>query len=127
MRSRLESIDSKRYLFFLVVVGIGIGLGLLYGWVLSPVQFYDTTPDTLRIDYKTDYVLMVAEAYASEQDALTAVRQLAILGAGNPVDSIQEATVFAVQAGYASEDLALIRALAEALRTWNPALDAAQP
>ena len=127
MRSWLESTDNKRYVYFVVAVVVGISLGLLYGWVLSPVQFYDTTPDTLRIDYKTDYVLMVAEAYAGEQDAILAVRHLAILGAENPVDIVQEATVFAVQAGYAAEDLALMRELAEALRTWNPALDAALP
>ena len=104
MRSRLESTNIKRYLYFVVAVVVGISLGLLYGWVLSPVQFYDTTLDTMRFDYKTDYVLMVAEAYVDEQDALLAVRRLALLGAETPVDIVQEATVFAMQAGYAQED-----------------------
>ena len=127
MRSRLESTNNKRYLYFVVAVVIGISLGLLYGWLLSPVQFYDTTPDTMRVDYKSDYVLMVAEAYVDDKDALLAVRRLSLLGADTPVEIVQEATVFAVESGYAPEDVALLRELAEVVRTWNPALDSALP
>jgi hypothetical protein len=36
--------------------------GLLYGWMVNPVRYVNTTPDTLRADYQLDYVLMVAEA-----------------------------------------------------------------
>jgi hypothetical protein len=117
----------KRYIYFFGAILVGIGLGLYYGWVVSPVQFYDTTPGTLRIDYQADYVLMVAEAYAREQDAMLAVERLYLLGAANPVEKVQEATVFAVQAGYAPEDLALMRELGEVVRTWNSALDPALP
>ena len=127
MRSMLESTDKIRYLFFLAAVAVGISMGLLYGWALSPVQFYDTTPDTLRVDYKTDYVLMAAEAYATEQEVLMAVRRLALLGGESPADIIQEAMVFASEASYAPDDLILMRELAEVVRTWNPALDAALP
>ena len=127
MRSLREYAVRKRNLYFLGAVAVGVGLGLLYGWVISPVQFYDTAPDTLRIDYQTDYVLMVAEAYADENDAALAVERLYLLGAVNPAERVQEATVFAVQAGYAPEDLALMRELGEAVRTWNSALDAVMP
>ena len=46
----------------LLVLLLGIALGLLVGWVLVPIQYVDTTPDTLRGDYRADYVLMVAES-----------------------------------------------------------------
>ena len=55
-----------RWLAFLVAIGIGLGLGLYYGWVVSPVAYVDTAPNTLRPDYKADYVLMVAEAYQAD-------------------------------------------------------------
>ena len=56
-----------RWLPPLILAIIGIALGLLYGWVIEPVKFVDTTPASLRADYQTDYVLMVAEAYRSDQ------------------------------------------------------------
>ena len=49
---------TSRWILFIFAILVGAGLGLLYGWVINPVDYVDTTPDTLRIDYKTDYVLM---------------------------------------------------------------------
>jgi hypothetical protein len=127
MGTMREFANMKRYVYFLGAVLVGIGFGLLYGWVVSPIQFYDTTPGTLRVDYQSDYVLMVAEAYTREQDALLAVERLYLLGTVNPAEKVQEAIVFAVQAGYAPEDLAVMRELGEAVRTWNSALDPTLP
>ena len=59
-------------------------MGLAYGWLIDPVDFFDLTPDTLRADYKTDYVLMTAEAYRVEQDPGLAARRLAIFGSQSP-------------------------------------------
>ena len=71
---------SNRWLFFIIALIAGIAMGLTYGWVIDPVDFFDLTPDTLRADYKADYVLMVAEAYRVEQDPSLAARRLAIFG-----------------------------------------------
>jgi hypothetical protein len=87
----------------------------LYGWVIDPVDFVDTTPNTLRADYQADYVLMVAEIYGADQDAESAVIRLTFLGHPSPVDSVENAMIFAVDAGYAAEDLRLLRDLADAL------------
>ena len=81
----------SRWIGFTVAILIGAGLGLLYGWVIRPVDYVDTSPDTLRIDYKTDYVLMVAESYEGDGDLQLAVRRIAVLGATSPVEMIFEA------------------------------------
>lgn len=47
---------------------LGIGLGLLYGWVISPVKYTDTAPDSLRADHKEQYLILVASAYQAEGD-----------------------------------------------------------
>ena len=131
---------TARWTRFLVMIAIGIGLGLLYGWVIEPVQYVDTAPDSLRLDYKTDYVLMVAEAYQVEHDLNLAVQRLSLLG-GTPTEPVAVAIAFAqnpelppsssvhallIQIGaveplraerYASIDIQLMQALAEALRT----------
>ena len=109
-----------RWLPIFIALGIGITLGLVYGWVINPVQYTDVTPAALRIDYRADYVLMVAEAYRAEQDPALAARRLAVLGSEPPAIISVEAENFARQAGYPSDDLTLIQELSVALQTWQP-------
>jgi hypothetical protein len=96
-------------------VVVGLALGLLYGWVLRPVEYYDTAPDSLRIDYRVDYVLMVAEAYQAEGDAARALERLAALGPFDPQELLAQATGYASDSGFAREDLARLHSLADAL------------
>lgn len=116
-----------RWVKFLLSIAAGIGLGLLYGWVISPVKYTDTSPDTLRADYRADYVLMVAEIYHRERDISLAARRLAILGSAHPSQIAAESLDFALQHGYSSQDLALLQELAWALLTWQPAAVGGSP
>ncbi|MFH2038259.1 MAG: hypothetical protein ABIJ65_02375 [Chloroflexota bacterium] len=109
----------NRWLKFFVVILLGLALGLVYGWVVSPLEYLNTTPSTLRYDYRTDYVLMVAEIFNSSQDADQAVRQLAQLGSDPPVEIVIQSLAHGTQLGYASEDLVLIQNLATSLQTWQ--------
>jgi hypothetical protein len=52
-----------RIFWFLVAIIVGLIGGMYYGWIVNPVKYVNTTPDTLRYDYKADYALMVAEVY----------------------------------------------------------------
>ena len=110
---------TPRYVYFIIAIVVGIALGLLYGWVLSPVELVDTNPATLRVDFKTDYVLMVAEAYSADHDLNQAICQLALLG-GEPKQSVENATVFAVEVSYTPEDLVMLNELRAVLETWEP-------
>lgn len=100
---------------------------MYYGWVLNPVEYVDTAPDSLRIDYKTDFVLMVAEAYQTDKDLSLAVRRLGMLGDHPPMDLVVEALMFAVDNDYAQADLTLMQRLADDLQTWNPSLEIPSP
>ncbi|MFM8322504.1 MAG: hypothetical protein ACKOC5_16445 [Chloroflexota bacterium] len=108
-----------RWIRFLLAILVGAAAGLAYGWLISPVRYVDTSPDTLRIDYKTDYVLMVAEAYAAEQDLPAAVRRLALLGAASPDEQLGRAIEFAAQNGYNAADVQRLQDLLAALQTFN--------
>ena len=105
----------SRWVRFLIVIAIGVALGLFYGWLIDPVDFVDTTPNTLRADYRADYVLMVAETYSADQDAESAVIRLTYLGDPSPIVSVENAMIFAVEAGYGPEDLRKLRDLSDAL------------
>ena len=119
--SRLwQNTRMSRWLPILIAAILGTTLGLIYGWVINPVQYTDITPEALRIDYRTDYVLMVAEAYHAEEDPALAARRLAVLGSSSPVLIAGEAYNYAQQSAYDTEDLALIQELTVALQTWQP-------
>jgi len=110
-----------RWIVALLAAVVGAFLGLAYGWIVNPVGAADTTPSSLRIDYQTDYVLMVAESFRSTQDVNLAKRQLTILGVQPPSDLATAAAVQARRANYAAEDLSILDDLAHALRASDSA------
>ncbi|MDX9992554.1 MAG: hypothetical protein RBS68_10970 [Anaerolineales bacterium] len=112
--------SPQRWAFFFFSILAGLGLGLLYGWVISPVEYVDTSPDSLRADYRSDYVLMVAEIYQSEQDPALALRRLALLGSASPpYQIVLQALQFAQSNQYAAQDILLIQNLAAALQIYD--------
>ncbi len=106
----------SRWTLFLLILILGLGLGLLYGWVINPVSYQDTTIDSLRVDYKTDYTLMVAEVYHRNQDLEWVMNRLTILEDKSPLISIENALKFASQAEYTLPDMFLLRDLHNALK-----------
>ena len=109
-----------RWLFPLIAGLVGVAAGVVYGWVINPVKFVDTTPASLRSDFRADYVLMVAESYSADQDVNLAGRRLAIFGAEAPAVIASAALHRAQQAGYAPADVALIQELTRALQAAQP-------
>ena len=117
----------NRWIRFLLVIIVGFAIGLLYGWVANPVQYVNTAPASLREDYKTDYILMVAEAYEGDNNLALAVRRLALLGGAPPEETVRKATLSATQLGYEQADLSLLQALRRELLTWNPSMEESTP
>jgi len=114
-----------RWIRFFIVLAIGLIAGVFYAWRIDPVKYVDSSPDTLRQDYKADYVLMVAEVYQMEGDLDLAVRRLALLGATSPLELVAQATVYALGDAasgprYQAADVARLQALADALSTYTP-------
>jgi hypothetical protein len=106
---------TRRLIFFVLAILAGLAAGVFYGWEVNPVQFTGASPDSLRIDYKTDVVLMIAELYQAEGDSGEALTRLAFLRDEAPVSLVEEAVSFAESHDYAQEDLHLMRQLLSAL------------
>ncbi len=111
---------TRRWIYFAIAILIGLGIGLFYGWVISPVQYVNTAPDTLRIDFRTDYTLMVAEVFQKENNISSAEQRLALLGSQPPVEIASAALSYAQTHGYASADVALLQNLVSALQISQP-------
>jgi hypothetical protein len=129
----------SRWTKFLITVILGGAAGLFYGWRVNPVEYVDITPDSLRVDYKTDFVLMVAESYQVDHNLGLAVRRLALLGNASPTDIVAIAINYTdeqnrasqntpdAHAVYDSQDIALLLSLHDAVLNWNPNLEAPTP
>jgi hypothetical protein len=111
--------NRSHWVFILLALILGAGLGLAYGWYVDPVDFFDLTPDTLRPDYKADYVLMTAEAYSAEQDPGLAARRLAIFGTKSPSAIAAEGLTYARDNEFSDEDIARMQELVTALQAWS--------
>lgn len=110
---------STRWLLITLALLVGIGIGIGYGWYIEPVDYFDLTPDTLRADYKADYVLMTAEAYRVEQDPGLAARRLAIFGTQSPSALAADGLAYARANSFSDTEIALILELVTALQAWS--------
>jgi hypothetical protein len=106
----------SRWLRFFIFLILGLAAGLLYGWVINPLRYVDTSPEYLSADYQTDYVLMVAEVYAAERDLETATRFLSRFSPQPPAAVVSAALDDARSIGYAPADLRQIESLWAALQ-----------
>ncbi len=111
---------SSNWIKIFVTALIGIALGLVYGWVIAPVEYIDVTPNILREDYRADYVLMVAEAHQNEQDPETAARRLAILGSESPALIAASTLAYATNNGFTQNEILLLQGLLTAMQTYQP-------
>jgi len=116
-----------RWIRFFIAMVIGAAAAMYYGWKLNPVRYAETTPDTLRVDFKADYVLMVAEAYRSEGDIDLAARRLALISADPPMKTVTSAIQEAKKIPVPESDLATMQTLEEAFTDWSPVPIKASP
>jgi hypothetical protein len=110
-------LDPK--ILFIGGVLAGIGLGLVAGWLVWPVSYYDTDVFDLRADYQDEFVVMVSELNAQEQDNDAALRMLALLSGPDAPrsakDIVVDVTERYIARGAKSADIGYLVGLAKAL------------
>ncbi|MCS6906809.1 MAG: hypothetical protein RML93_02875 [Anaerolineales bacterium] len=116
-----------RWVRFVIAIALGAAAGIGYGWVLAPAPAAEHAASDLRIDYRSDVVLMVAEAYASDQNLAAALARLSFLNHPQPAEVIQEAIHFGERYGYSDTDLQKMRSLLAAIETLTPLVGTSAP
>ncbi len=101
MRSPLLSRPAR----FVLGLVLGISAGLAYAWLVQPVRYYDVAPDSLRQDYRSDYILMIAQSYQAEGDLRLALLRLATLGPLPPASIVEQAAAYAEEQAFAAADI----------------------
>lgn len=111
--------NPRRTIGFILAIIAGMAAGLIYGWLIEPADAANTSLASLRGDYKADYVLMVAENYAVQGDAVNAIYQLKSIDPADPLFAVQDALATAQNLGYSNTELQLMAELEKALTRFN--------
>lgn len=111
----------------MIAILFGLFAGLLIGWLLIKTPIKNASLDSLRGDYQADYVLMVAEKFAADQDVLTATALLRDISPSDPAASIKAALILGQQLGYSERELQLITLLQTAMGVPPSAAASATP
>ena len=89
----------KRLTVFLLGVLIGVGLALYIGWDVYPLNQANAAPASLRRDYRTEYIRLVALTYSVDKDLPAARARLAELDPDAPGAPLQNLIRRWTQAG----------------------------
>ena len=118
---------NARYTPLIIGLLIGIALGLLYGWVIHPVERDVTSPNSLQEKYQADLMLMVAEAYAKEADLDLARQRLSGLGFKAYEDFVENALNFAQAHDFSDQDVQVLTHLLGQLTSLAPTPESSAP
>jgi hypothetical protein len=83
------------YLLTGFVLGLILGVG--YSWIVRPIQYINTSPASLRADFKDQYRALIAAAYAANGDLVRARGRLSLL---------QDEDIYRILAAQAQQTLA---------------------
>lgn len=105
-----------RFLVSLIIgLIVGIGIGLYLGWVQFPLEFVNSPAQALARQYKDDYAVMVAAAFAQDGDLGGAVERLRVLGVENIPAYVLEVTERYITNSQNVNDIRLLVGLYEGL------------
>ena len=101
--------------YLITGVVLGLIIGLLYAWLINPVDYVDTAPNTLKPFYKDQYRLMIATAYDADPDIVRAKARLELLEDEDAYRAVAEQAQHALSAGGTPDESQALGKLAAAL------------
>lgn len=106
----------------IVGLALGVALGLLYTWVIEPVELVNTYPALLRTDYRQGWVRLVALSYIADGNLDRARARLEGLEQEDVAGAIGALIEEYAAAGRPADTLRSLTGLAEALDVRTPAM-----
>lgn len=107
--------DRRGSWYLLTGAVLGVALGLIYSWVINPVEYVDAPPYALRADFKDEYRALVAAAYLYSNDLLRAEDRLAQLKDDETAQTVAMQAQRALAEGHPEGEVRALGILAMAL------------
>jgi len=82
--------EERGHWYLITGLVIGIALGIIYTWIIQPVEYIDTPPASLRQDFKDRYRALIASAYLANRDLVRAQARLELLRDEDPFRMLSE-------------------------------------
>ncbi len=115
-------ISRARFLALSLGAIFGLILGLIYAWLIDPVQLYNTTPPLLRSDHRHEWIRLAALGYVADGDMERALARLK----GLSEKDIQDALAAMIEAyaahGQPAPIMRRLSQLAQRLGVTTPAM-----
>ena len=107
--------NRRQWISTLVVFILALVAGLYYTWQIDPVEYVDTAPDSLRDDFKSDYMALIAAAYASNGDLTRAEARLGLFSDDDPATTLAALAQQRLAEGHHESEARALAILASAL------------
>lgn len=113
--------------YLLTGLVVGAVAGLLYAWAVQPVQYTNTTPASLRADFRDQYRALIASAYVSNGDLVRAQARLNLLRDADTYRVLAEQAQRTLADGNSPEEARALGLLAAALSQAPATVPASPP
>jgi hypothetical protein len=114
--------NNKGPWYLLTGLVIGVVIGILYAWLVQPVQYTNTTPASLQPIFKDRYRSLIALAYLTNSDMVRASARLELLKDEDAYKTLSEQAQRSLAEGLLQEARAL-GLLAASLAQISPTVD----
>ncbi|MGE5122917.1 MAG: hypothetical protein ACM3H7_00245 [Acidobacteriaceae bacterium] len=104
--------DRRGSWYLLTGAVVGVAMGLVYSWMISPVQYIDAPPYALRADFKDEYRILVAAAYMYNHDLVRAEDRLVQLKEDHPAQNLALQAQRAFEQGHPQAEVRALGILA---------------
>ncbi len=81
----VSDIANRKWVLPLIALIIGVAIGMVYAWVINPVEWVDGEPQQLRADLQEDYLRMAIDSYSVNKDADLALIRFQAIGENGSV------------------------------------------
>jgi hypothetical protein len=117
--------ENRGHWYLLTGLLIGLALGIAYAWAIAPLEYVDTTPESLRADFKDEYRFLIAFSHRAHGNLERTKARLSLLGDADPVAALGEQAQRMLAGNVEMSRVRILADLAEALQ--NPAAHSAGP
>jgi len=112
--------EERGHWYLITGLVIGIVLGVIYTWVIQPVEYIDTPPSSLQQDFKDRYRSLIASAYLANHDLIRAQARLELLQDEDPLRMLSEQAQRIVAENGSPDEVRALGLLAVALSQASP-------